>query len=357
MAAQPPQHHTIAPSLSITSEQERQWREEGYCIVDNFDVRSARAEAVFDKSSLSIDFGSLGGAFEFPCGLHHVDDIPVRLQSVAQKLLRTKAALLSQADVWIKEPKPGNEAMQQYSNDNQRIHCDFGNNTVLPPLDFHQPTAMAAIVYFDGPNECKGGATAVVARRGADDAAFAPENMMIQPGYGKRPFINNRIVAESWFAKNAPEEHAFRASLYNRERRCEPEIGRVLLYRLDIWHRGTPLLAGKRRVMNIVFLNPADPGHAGRWNPGFWKNSYWFVGGRYAPPDVLFSRMTPSQRMMLGFPGPEDSAYWSTERLRLLQLRFPYFDPTPYAAAPSRCTTHDAKQDAATISSRHPSKL
>lgn len=334
MAAAPPANHTIAPSLELTASQERQWREEGYCVVDGFDVTAARAEAVFDTASASSDFGSRGGAFEFPCGLPSLDDIPIRLQAAAQRLLRTDRALLSQADVWVKEPKPEDAGSMLYSNDNQRMHCDFGNNTVLPPLNWYAPMAVTAIVYLDGsPEQCEGGATAVVARRGAGDDAFTPEKMIIQPGYGKRPFFNNRVIAEEWFAKHAPDEHIFRSSLYARETRCEPRIGRVLLYRLDIWHRGTPLLKGRRRVMNLVFLNPVDPGHAGRWNPGFWRQSYWFVGGRYAPPDVLFSRMTPGQRMLLGFPSPDDTTYWSPERLRLLTLRFPFFDPAPYLAA------------------------
>lgn len=51
-----------------------------------------------------------------------------------------------------------------------------------------------------------------------------------------------------------------------------PKAGRVLLYRVDLWHRGTSIFAGSRRAMNVVYFRRDDPGTAGRWNAGFWKN-------------------------------------------------------------------------------------
>lgn len=333
--------HVMAPLLTITDAQELQWRQQGYCIVDNpnFTVEGARREASFSTSSANHEFGSKDGSFEFPCGLPNVDDIPIRLQNVAQRLLRTDRVVLSQADVWIKTPKPQTEL----SNDDQRMHCDFGNNTVVPRR-WDEPSALAAIVYFDGPEECGGGGTAVVARQGPHDAAFFREKMMVQPGYGGRPWLNNRTTAERWFLEHRPQEFQFREQLYKREKLCEPKVGRVLLYRLDIWHRGTPLVSGSRRVMNLVFIDPADPSFAGRWNPGFWKNSYWWVGGRYAPPDRVFCRMTPEQRMLIGYPPKTDTKYWNAELLALLELRFPQeFDSSPYREQLSASSLQQSK--------------
>ena len=74
-------------------------------------------------------------------------------------------------------------------------------------------------------------------------------------------------------------------------------------------------------------------GTAGRWNKGFWKMSYDTTPhGIYSAPDKLFISLSPDERMALGFPGIHDP-YWSDENLRLLQLRFPGFDSSPYIAA------------------------
>lgn len=119
--------------LTITPEQERQWREQGFTVVDGFDVTQARADAVFDEKNTHDGFGSANGAFEVPCGVTSVDLIPFRLLRVAKQLLRSERLMLSQADVWIKKPN----TRTKFSNDDQRMHCDFGNNCVCTPLTSH----------------------------------------------------------------------------------------------------------------------------------------------------------------------------------------------------------------------------
>eukprot|EP00759_Apiculatamorpha_spiralis_P014543 PhF_6_TR21159/c3_g1_i1/m.30475 len=290
--------------------------------------RPAQLQFLTQKNT-HAGFGSNAGTFEVPCGTDAVDLLPFRLLPAAKKLLRTDRVMLSQADVWIKHPKPWSEM----SNDDQRIHCDFGNNTVIP-TDWYSPNCFAAIVYLDSDGvECVGGATAAVARRGDDDAAYNIDKMVIQPGYGDRPFLNNREAAEKWFQQNRPEEYKFRQELYQREVKVMPKAGRILLYRVDLWHRGTPLTSGSRRVMNIVFHARDDPGHAGRWNAGFFKNSYWWTNGKYGVPERLFSELlSPEQRTGIGFP-PVGDEYWTKERLHVIKLRFPRFDDKPYLEA------------------------
>jgi hypothetical protein len=314
--------------LQITAEQESQWRNQGFTVVDGFDVSAARAAATFNSGNEHTDFGSKDGGYEVPSGTDVVDLLPFRLLAVAKKLLRNNDLMLSQADVWLKKPKP----FAEQSNDDQRIHCDYGNNTVFP-TEWDKPNIMAAIIYLDSDGvECKGGATAAVPRRGPDDEAYSLDKMVIQPGYGDRAFFNNRETAEKWFQKNRPEDYEFRKGLYEREVKVLPKAGRVLLYRVDVWHRGTPLLGGTRRVMNLVFHVRTDPGHGGRWNAGFFKDSYWWRNGKYGVPERLFSEvLSPEYRTGLGFP-PAGDRYWSKERLHFLKLRFPRFDPTPYLA-------------------------
>lgn len=314
--------------LVLAADQIDAWRTKGFVVIDGFDVGSARESAVFDAATVHSDFGSKGGSFEFPTGNMPLDMLAIRLQPAIQQLLGCDGVFLSQADYWIKKPKP----QLKQSNDDQRIHCDFGNNIIIPP-PWDQPTAVSVIVYLDGEESCGGGATAAVPRLGPTDPAYDREKMVIQPGYGNRPFINNRTDAEAWFEANAPAEAAFRRSLYERAVPVMPKIGRVLLYRLDLWHRGTPLLSGSRRVMNQVWFSLAAKGTAGRWNPGYWKTSYDWNGRKvYAAPDRLFEALNPEERRAVGIPGIDDSSFWTAANLKLLKARFPGFDPAPYEA-------------------------
>lgn len=315
--------------LVITPEQESQWRNQGFSVVDGLDVSDARAQATFSEKNAGEGFGSKDGGYEVPCGCDPIDMLPFRLLPVAKKLLRSSKVVLSQGDCWLKTPK----ARTAQANDDQRIHCDYGNNTILPN-DWYKPNCMAAIIYLDSDGvECTGGATGAVPRRGDGDEAYNLDKMVIQPGYGDRPFYNNREDAEKWMKENRPEDYKFRQGLYEREVKVLPKAGRVLLYRVDLWHRGTPLLTGSRRVVNVVFHISDDPGHCGRWNPGFLKQSYWWTNGKYGVPERLLSELlTPEQRTGLGLP-PVGDKYWSKERLHMMKLRFPRFNPTPYLDA------------------------
>jgi hypothetical protein len=195
---------------------------------------------------------------------------------------------------------------------------------------------MAAIIYLDGHDACRGGGTAAVPRLGPNDPAYDREKILWMPGYGNRPWINNRQDAEAWFEKHAPEEWTFRQKLYEREKYVDPVVGRVLLYRLDVWHRGTPLYEGSRRVMNLVYFSSRAVATGGRWNSGFWKLSYDISPQKvYSAPDKLFEKLTPEERVAVGVP-PPGHPFWTEQMLKLVQLRFPGFDPKPYRLVQSQ---------------------
>src|SRR3989338_5439389 len=100
--------------LTISPEQEHQWRTQGFTVVDGFDVSAARAAARFDSSMDSGGFGSKDGGYEIPSGTDPVDLLPFRVLKVAKQLLRCNELMLSQADVWLKKTKPHSE---QNNND------------------------------------------------------------------------------------------------------------------------------------------------------------------------------------------------------------------------------------------------
>src|SRR3569832_722480 len=56
-------------------------------------------------------------------------------------------------------------------NQDQRMHCDFGNNTLAVPPVFDQPEGVAAILYYSDVDTCLG-ATALVPRDGDNDPAY-----------------------------------------------------------------------------------------------------------------------------------------------------------------------------------------
>ena len=68
-----------------------------------------------------------------------------------------------------------------------------------------------------------------------------------------------RIILLIWwlanyFKQNYPEIYKFRQKLYNREIFADTNVGDILFYRLDTWHRGTPVKKGKVRRSKIFYL-------------------------------------------------------------------------------------------------------
>lgn len=269
------------------------------------------------------DFGSPDRKFEFPTFIAPLDDLVLSesLIKAAQALLGTEEVRLIQADLW---PKIGvaDESHEAQANTDQRMHMDYGNNTVLHP-QWDSPEVVAAVVYYDDSGET-GGGTGYVRRRGGDDPVYRPP-FVDMPGQGGRPFFNDRATVEKWFEENDSEAFRLRQQLYEREEVVQFKPGTVLFYRHDLWHRGRPLVAGKlRRVHNLAFKR-ADARGVCHWNEGFARESY------YGKVEAIIGRSSPLQRSVLDFPLPGDS-YWSAERLRNVEARYAAygFDVTEY---------------------------
>tara|TARA_R110002050_G_scaffold266998_2_gene408446 strand:- start:1050 stop:1517 length:468 start_codon:yes stop_codon:yes gene_type:complete len=90
-----------------------------------------------------------------------IDDMTVHpnLIDVAERALRGDV-LLSQTDIWYKRGEP---SAGPQSNQNQRMHMDYGNNTFMHPAPWDTPEVMAMIVYLNDIS-VTGGSTAVVPR-------------------------------------------------------------------------------------------------------------------------------------------------------------------------------------------------
>ena len=304
----------------LSDSQIEKWKEEGavICQLPSLLVDPAlewlNTNFTIDQiDSSHLDFGTPDRKFEFPTFIDPLDDLVLSepLILAAQKLLGTEDVRLIQADLW---PKIGvaDDHHEAQANTDQRMHMDYGNNTVLHP-QWGSPDVVAAIVYYDDSEET-GGGTGFVARRGNDDPAYQPP-FVNMPGQAGNPFFNDRDTVENWFKVNDPAVYALRQQLYEREKVVQFKPGTILFYRQDLWHRGRPLVAGKlRRVHNLAWKR-ADARGISNWNEGFARKSY------YGKVESIIGRSTPLQRSVLDFPVPGDD-YWTLERLRNVEARF-----------------------------------
>lgn len=310
----------------LTDKDIRQWKECGFVVVQNLPHRRTLDECVklvnatyYNEATSPGGFGSANGEFEFPC--ENILDwltLDHRLILAAKQLLGTTDILLVQSDVW---GKYGTRDRGAYKNSDQRMHMDYGNNMFLHPNEWRNPEAVSAIIYLSD-TAVTGGGTAVVPRRGPGDPVYKPPYVNM-PGQAGLPFFNDRSHAEESVRRVSPETAAFREKLYDREIILCPNVGDILFYRLDVWHRGTPVRAGHvRNVMNLMWKKKVCS-WTYVWNSGWAKKMY------YGTLEDLFVRMSPIQRQILGVPGP-GHVYWTWEKLKHLKARYPKLDTRPY---------------------------
>ena len=252
---------------------------------------------------------------------------PRLLAAVAQLLDQPIPDLrLTQSDLWLKYGHA--DSSGQYDNQDQRIHVDYPNHSLVHPHPWSGPEAVEIIVYYSRVDEC-GGPTPVVPREGDDDPAYRWP-IVDSPGVGELPWINDRRTAEAVLADARPDLVGLRQQLYARERLVRFEPGTVLLYRHDTSHRGTPLEPGGFRLAQNLTFRRAECEWISTLHPSWaWK--------MYRPDlrtERLIATASLDQRAVLGFPQP-GSDYWFDETVTAVEARFgPLgFDATPYRQA------------------------
>lgn len=330
-----------APSGRVlTQTQVHSWRNRGYAFVSGVFEDTLVAELKADaqrafpppgspESAELTDFGS-AGRLNFPSrstAFNAVSLHPRLLAAIAELLdVPTTQLRLTQSDLW---PKYGHtRARGTFDNDDQRIHVDYPNHTLVHPSPWDRPEAVELILYLDDVADC-GGATALVARNGIDDPAYRWP-IVDTPGVAELDYVNDRTHAEVYFAKQRPALAAWRATLYAREQRVRFKSGDVLFYRHDLWHRGTPLTPGRMRLAhNITYRNASAEWisvlHVG-WAWSAYQQSKLF--------ERLIANASLEQRAVLGFPQP-GSSYWCAETIAAVGARYGVFgiDMSPYRDA------------------------
>lgn len=142
-------------------------------------------------------------------------------------------------------------------------------------------------------------------------------------------WVNNRPMAERAMRDSSPEVADFRSSLYKREKYVKFCPGTVLMYRQDVWHRGTPLKAGTcRRSANITIIKKSARGRIGHWERGWATEAYRLDQSL----QKLVCKLSPTtQRPGLGIPPPA-SDFWDEMQIRAAVARYGEYgwDPEPY---------------------------
>ena len=293
----------------ITPTEELCWRTKGVIIPDcKLELEEQLLHDIEQhykmKGQVESDFGS-DPDLSFPCKYTSINEICTNkvLIAIAGQLLNAPPILI-QAVAWGKTYK--DSSIQ--SNDDQRMHMDYGNNSFVHPPPFNNPDVAACLLYLSD-TEDTGGGTTFVPREGPNDFWYKPPYTKM-PGQNGLPFINNRLDAERMLRDNKID----RSSLYDREIKPKYEIGDMLWYRHDVWHRGTPVNPGKiRYVISLAWKKRTSATLV--WNAGYAKNMYfgWL--------EEFISTLNHMQLYSIGFPHPLDS-YWCTETINNTKNRF-----------------------------------
>ena len=309
----------------ISKKEVCEWKENGFAVVKNLIPISIvlkcqhYVKTLYDKNELNVsDFGSRG-KLEFP-SFSIIDMLTTNeniIKSV-QRLLQTDDIILTQSDTW---GKIGKDDYSNESNNDQRMHMDYGNNTFLHPPEWKHPECVSIIIYLSDTKYTGGGTCCVPRKKETEKFYTMPYTNM--PGIGKFPFINDRKKAEEFFKENDIDTYNFRQDLYKNEMLVNASSGDVLFYRMDVWHRGTPVFPGKIRfVTNLVFKR-RDCFWIHQWNTGWTRKMY------YGHLERMIEQMTPLQRSIFGIPLP-GNGFWTKEKIYHFQSRYPNVDITPY---------------------------
>ena len=203
----------------------------------------------------------------------------------------------------------------------QPIHLDYIDNSLVVPPE--HPEAVACIAYFSDVESC-GGGTALVPLSAALLTEAHESAGYPRVGAGAEPF--KALVG---FKTGLRRGEA--AQLYDQEQQVFFSPGTVLLYRLDVWHRGTAVLPGAvRRAAQSVYRRADAPWV--QWES--WAPKLIFRDSPHQGTGVLsrwFQGLEPEQRTVLGFPAP-GASYWTAATLAGVGRRYPEMDMSAYEA-------------------------
>jgi hypothetical protein len=177
-------------------------------------------------------------------------------------------------------------------NYDQFHHRDYGNHTLVIPSGEQRHTQMTTFILLSDVTELDG-----------------PTRLA--------PIDKTRDLPISQLRTTFGE-------LFDVEEAAVGPAGSLMIYRTDVFHRGSAFTApGRSRFAMLVDFQERGWPWTGKMA---WPNS----GNHPGLADALI-RMTPRQRDLFGWP-PIGSDYWTPRTLAGVAARYPQMDLTPYGA-------------------------
>ena len=304
--------------MRFTQEHVRQWREDGFCIIENFFTEQ-------EYQPVLSDFEEIYKSAEQPEGKKNArvmsdedDDVKININrgvqfknihtlpynaSVEMNLISLHPALIDfakalldtdevhcyQSHTWAK--------FTGQADYDQDFHCDFGNHTLTVPSDDPKDRTVDFVFYL----------TDVTKSHGALRYVTKPD---VEKALG-RPAL----------AINSPDEQL---ALEQYEKAVVVPAGSLVAHSIDTMHRGSNLTApeGYRFSMTVGYKAKGND------NVGY---QVWQTGAD-KPWELILNNSSADQLSVLGIPAPGD-AYWSMRTLKLSQARWPDWDMQRYFEA------------------------
>jgi hypothetical protein len=292
---------------SITEADYEHWRDHGYVVTRLLDDRQTEAalEDIYDYMPPWDDYRRHARWYEETVGsatnlsatrasfpfvgdaLNHTTLHP-DLVDFAERVIGTRRIMLGHGQLQGKYA--GNRDFEQ------RLHCDYGNNTLAFPKPDAQIIDLPAIIYY----------TDVT-------IDLTPTYVVPQDVTRGDPLVPRQRSREEY-----PE-------LYEQEIPVIVPAGSVLIYSMNTFHRGSALRAseGVRFSQNISFKRVDSP-----WSG---QTTFQHSGGR-PEMDRFLENASAREREMVGFP-PAGDPYWDATTVAGVGARYPGMDMTPYASS------------------------
>ena len=288
--------------MRITDDQLEHWRQHGYVLVPNYlnEVQIDQALAnVYLHFPTDGEYRAAPRRYsdlpqpaqtELPFAGDVLNDLAVHPDIVdfAERVIGTTDLRLTQSILWAKYAGRGDE--------NQILHVDYLNNTLTFPSDAAGFVQLPSILYLTDVT-VELGPTHIVSRE------FTPDDLLTP-----------------W--KRAPNDFP---DLYERECAVTVAAGTLLLYNVNIFHRGSRLTAktGARFTFHNVYRAAGCD----------WMGWTAFPRHGLNPSMQRFlERASVRQRCLLGFPEP-GHRFWTEQTVAGVGSRYPAMDMAPYRDA------------------------
>ena len=299
--------------MRFTEKHVAQWREDGFCVIDDFFSAEEMAPLLADYEKLYAESRQPERAQDavymdrksedYPTARHsqfvnihtmpYEGSVELNLISLHPALINLARALLGIDDVHCYQSHTWAKFTGQTDYE-QDFHCDFHNHTLTVPSDDHAARTVDFIFYLTDVTEQNG------------SMRYVTKSDVI------------KAIGRPALAAPLDEEQE---SLRQYERKVEVPAGGLVAHSIDTMHRGANLLepGGRRFSMTVGYKAAGN------------DNIQYHVWQTAPDKDwaKIINHATPEQLTVLGIPRPGDK-FWTLRTLKLTQARWPDFDMTAY---------------------------